>query len=91
VAKPAIIVPWPGAAENHQLDNARTLSDHGAAICLEQADLSVDRLASELTALIDDRDRLETIAVAAHQLGERHRGPSLIDAIERAARGAGRG
>ena len=37
---PAIVVPWPGAAENHQLDNARTLSDLGAAMLVDQSTLT---------------------------------------------------
>lgn len=86
VGAPAIIIPWPGAAENHQLDNARTLADHGAAICLDQRELSVDRLQRELDALIAQPARLAALGAAAHRLGERHRGPSLIDAIEDASR-----
>ena len=49
---PAIIVPWPDAAENHQLDNARTLTDRGAAVLVEQHDLTTARLADQLDALI---------------------------------------
>ena len=48
---PAILVPWPGAAENHQIDNARQLSDHGAAILVEQPDLTADRLVAEIDRL----------------------------------------
>ncbi|HEY7626123.1 MAG TPA: UDP-N-acetylglucosamine--N-acetylmuramyl-(pentapeptide) pyrophosphoryl-undecaprenol N-acetylglucosamine transferase, partial [Ilumatobacteraceae bacterium] len=44
VGMPAVIVPWPAAAEDHQLDNARQLSDRDAAILMEERDLSVDRL-----------------------------------------------
>ena len=45
---PAVIVPWPGAAENHQVDNARELSDHHGAVLIEERDLDVDRLISEI-------------------------------------------
>jgi|GEM_PF-4490207 len=34
--KPAIIVPWSGAAENHQYYNAKLLSDTGAAVLVEE-------------------------------------------------------
>jgi UDP-N-acetylglucosamine--N-acetylmuramyl-(pentapeptide) pyrophosphoryl-undecaprenol N-acetylglucosamine transferase len=82
---PAIVVPWPGAAENHQVDNARTLSDGGAAILLEQHDLSGDRLEAEVADLMSHPDRLAAIGAAAHREGERHRGPSLIELIEEVA------
>ena len=82
---PAIVVPWPGAAENHQVDNARTLSDQGAAILLEQADLTADRLEHEVAGLITDQGRLAALGAAAYREGERHRGRSLIELIEEVA------
>ena len=82
---PAIVVPWPGAAENHQVDNARTLSGVGAAILLAQTDLDADRLEAEVAGLMADRDRLGRIATAARVEGERHRGSSLIELIEEVA------
>jgi UDP-N-acetylglucosamine--N-acetylmuramyl-(pentapeptide) pyrophosphoryl-undecaprenol N-acetylglucosamine transferase len=74
-------VPWPGAAENHQLDNARTLTDHGAAVLLEQHDLSAGSLADALDRLIHDPDALAAMSARAHAEGARHRGDSLIDLI----------
>lgn len=82
---PAVVVPWPGAAENHQVDNARTLTDVGAAVLLEEADLTVDRLATVLADLLDHPDRLAEVGARAFAEGERHRGDSLIDLIETVA------
>ena len=82
---PAIVVPWPDAAENHQLDNARTLSDLGAAVLVEQAALTVDRLCSEVDDLVAHPERRATISRAARAAGERHRGDSLIDLIDEVA------
>ena len=46
---PAILVPWPGAAENHQVDNARWLADEGAAVLRRAAPtLTADRLIAEI-------------------------------------------
>ena len=82
---PGIIVPWPGAAENHQVDNARILSEPGAAILLEQRDLSGARLAEVIGELVEDRSALERIGAAADEAGARHRGNSLIDLVEEVA------
>jgi UDP-N-acetylglucosamine:LPS N-acetylglucosamine transferase len=82
---PAVVVPWPGAAENHQLDNARTLTDCGAAVLLEEHDLSTERLTAVIGGLIDHRDRLAALSTAAHAEGERHRGDSLIHLIDAVA------
>lgn len=82
---PAIVVPWPDAAENHQLDNARVLSDQGAAVLVEQRDLTVDRLVAEIGALQADPGRLAVIAHRAHEAGAVHRSGALVGVIERVA------
>lgn len=48
----AILVPYPHAVDDHQTANARYLSEAGAAILIQQVDLSPQRLAVELRALI---------------------------------------
>lgn len=83
---PAIVVPWPDAADDHQTANARTLSDVGAAVLVDQRDLTVDRLASEIERLAGDPEALAAIGEAAWHDGERHRSSSLIDVIEDVAR-----
>jgi len=85
VGMPALIVPWPGAAAGHQLDNARQLSDHGGAMLFEEPDLTVDRLISEIDSMIGDPSRLRRMSQAAAALGERHRSGALVDLIERVA------
>ncbi|MEO5724215.1 MAG: UDP-N-acetylglucosamine--N-acetylmuramyl-(pentapeptide) pyrophosphoryl-undecaprenol N-acetylglucosamine transferase [Ilumatobacteraceae bacterium] len=84
---PAIVVPWPGAAQNHQVDNARELSDRGAAVLIEQADLTVDRLISEIDRLQGDPNALAEIAVAARTAGALTRSGALVRVVERVAAG----
>ena len=85
VGMPALIVPWPGAAENHQVDNARQLSDHRAAVLIEERDLTVDRLLREIELVMSDPTTLAEMSAAASAIGERHRGSALVDLIERVA------
>jgi len=82
---PAIVVPWPGAAENHQLDNARTLTDHGAAVLLEERDLALASLQAAVGRLLERPGELASIGAAARLQGERHRGDSLIELIDAVA------
>ncbi len=42
--KPAIFIPLPTAADNHQVYNAQVLSEEKAALLIEQKDLSVEKL-----------------------------------------------
>ena len=86
VGAPAIVVPWPGAAENHQVDNARVLSDRNAAVLIEQADLTVDRLVAEIESFHAHPDRLHELATQAHAEGELHRSGALVGVVERVAR-----
>ena len=53
----AILIPFPQATDDHQRANARTLEAAGAAVMLDQADLTGERLAAELRALLTDDDR----------------------------------
>lgn len=51
---PAILIPLPSAAADHQTHNARALAEAGAAVLLPQSELSPDRLGRELHALLAD-------------------------------------
>lgn len=83
VGVPAIVVPWPGAAENHQVDNAKMLSDHDAAILVEQSDLTVDRLVTEVEHFVARPDELAGLAARARAEGELHRSGKLVELVER--------
>ena len=59
IGRPAILVPYPNATENHQYYNALTLSNAHAAILIEDKDLTRARLVDEVSKLYTDRQRLE--------------------------------
>jgi UDP-N-acetylglucosamine--N-acetylmuramyl-(pentapeptide) pyrophosphoryl-undecaprenol N-acetylglucosamine transferase len=65
--KPAIFVPLPTAADDHQTQNAATLVDGGAARLLRQSEFSSDRVVSEIAELLRDRPRLAAMAEAARR------------------------
>jgi UDP-N-acetylglucosamine--N-acetylmuramyl-(pentapeptide) pyrophosphoryl-undecaprenol N-acetylglucosamine transferase len=62
---PAILVPLPTAAADHQTHNARALADAGAAIHLPQSELTVDRLDAAIRALLDDPAAMARLAAGA--------------------------
>jgi UDP-N-acetylglucosamine--N-acetylmuramyl-(pentapeptide) pyrophosphoryl-undecaprenol N-acetylglucosamine transferase len=51
---PAILVPLPTAAADHQTANARAIADAGAAVCVPQSSLTVDALAAAVTHMASD-------------------------------------
>jgi UDP-N-acetylglucosamine--N-acetylmuramyl-(pentapeptide) pyrophosphoryl-undecaprenol N-acetylglucosamine transferase len=67
--KPAILVPFPYAADDHQTVNARSLSTSGAALLIQEKDLTAASLADELRRLEADRDRLRRMGRASGLLG----------------------
>jgi len=64
----AILIPFPQATDDHQRANARTLEAAGAAVMVDQADLSGERLAAELRSLLTDDDRRIAMATRARGL-----------------------
>jgi UDP-N-acetylglucosamine--N-acetylmuramyl-(pentapeptide) pyrophosphoryl-undecaprenol N-acetylglucosamine transferase len=64
----SILVPFPHAVDDHQTANAKFLADHGAAILIQQRDLSADRLAQLIGSL--DRPKLLEMARKARALGK---------------------
>jgi len=69
VGLPAILVPYPYAADDHQRRNAEAVQAGGAATLILDRDLSPERLADELVRLLDDADRRQQMGAAARALG----------------------
>ena len=81
VGVPSIVVPWPGAAENHQWENARQLADANAVVVIDETDLAGRSLAVEIEALRRDDMRRNQLQQNARDLGARHRSDSLARLI----------
>jgi UDP-N-acetylglucosamine--N-acetylmuramyl-(pentapeptide) pyrophosphoryl-undecaprenol N-acetylglucosamine transferase len=65
---PSILVPFPHAVDDHQTHNARFLADGGAAVLVQQRDLSARRLADLLLGFT--RDKLVEMANRARALAK---------------------
>ena len=74
--KPAILIPSPYVAEDHQRYNAMALVDKGAARCLEEKDLTADSLWALIGELTASPDTLRS-------MGERAKSAAVPDAAER--------
>ncbi len=66
--RPAILVPFPHATDDHQLHNARALAAAGAALVLEDRDCTPARLTATIGELTADRSRVATMAAAARKM-----------------------
>jgi len=66
--KPAIFVPFPRAADDHQRVNAEALARHGAAVLVEESKLEGVWLAETIATLLQDSARLRHMSEAAREL-----------------------
>ena len=66
---PAIFIPFPQAADDHQTTNAKDMTDRGAGVLLPQSEMTATRLADEVMALLQNRGSRDSMAKAAGALG----------------------
>jgi UDP-N-acetylglucosamine--N-acetylmuramyl-(pentapeptide) pyrophosphoryl-undecaprenol N-acetylglucosamine transferase len=79
LGRPAILIPYPHATDDHQTANARAFAEAGGGWLLPQASLSQDLLSRRIESLLTDRMALTAAAASAARFGRR-------DAAQRLAR-----
>jgi UDP-N-acetylglucosamine--N-acetylmuramyl-(pentapeptide) pyrophosphoryl-undecaprenol N-acetylglucosamine transferase len=84
--KPAIFVPFPRAADDHQRVNAEALARAGAAVVVEESKLEGVWLAETISALLQDPSRLASMSAAARSLAHPN---AALEIAAMAARVAG--
>jgi UDP-N-acetylglucosamine--N-acetylmuramyl-(pentapeptide) pyrophosphoryl-undecaprenol N-acetylglucosamine transferase len=85
--KPAVLIPLPTAADDHQRKNAEVLARAGAAELIEQKDLTGPLLAERIVALAADAGRREAMARAARAFARPDAARAIVDrALELARR-----
>ena len=77
---PAILVPSPNVAEDHQTKNAHALSDHGAAITVTDAD-APQKLAETVLDTVFDTARLEQMSKAVREMALPDADEKIVDQI----------
>lgn len=82
---PAILVPLPSAAEDHQTSNARALTDRGAAVLVKDAD-AVGGLEEAVLQLVNDPDRRNRLRSAILAMGMENAADAIAMEVMRIAR-----
>lgn len=80
--KPAVLIPLPRAAHQHQHENARLLESAGAAVMCEQGNLTGRRLAELLSGLLGDPSRLQAMSDASRLLGRPNAAGTIVEVCE---------
>ena len=85
--KAAIFIPFPFATDDHQRKNAEAFEKAGAGRLILQRDLTGERLARELFALLDEPGRIDRMETASRQLGRRDSAERAVDLAMKVAGG----
>src|SRR5437763_14257109 len=82
-ALPAILIPFPYAAEDHQTRNAVIFVRAGAALLLKESDLTAESLAQKIRELIEHPNQLRHLAQASARLAPKNAAALVVETMER--------
>ena len=88
-ALPAVLVPYPHAAGDHQAANARWMEQAGAAVVVRDAELTPERLRREVDAIALDSERLRAMSEASGALARPHAARDVAAEVLAAATAGG--
>ena len=80
--RPAILVPYPHATDDHQSANALSVEDHGAGWLIPQDGFTPEALKMHLERFVNHPDVLNVAAAEAHQAGGKKAAAKLADLAE---------
>jgi UDP-N-acetylglucosamine--N-acetylmuramyl-(pentapeptide) pyrophosphoryl-undecaprenol N-acetylglucosamine transferase len=86
--RPAILIPFAAATDDHQTANAREMVKAGGARAIQQSTFTPDVLARQIEALAMDPVALNNAAARALSVGRPHAARDLADLVERVGNGA---
>ena len=68
---PSILIPFPYAADDHQMRNAEIFARAGAAFVLKESDLSPELLTQKISVMIDQPEQLRRMSESSARLAPR--------------------
>lgn len=81
IGKPSILIPYPYAAGNHQVLNAKRFSDAGAAEVILESELTPELLAEKLSSIISSPERQRNMALNARQLFKKDAARRIVESV----------
>jgi UDP-N-acetylglucosamine--N-acetylmuramyl-(pentapeptide) pyrophosphoryl-undecaprenol N-acetylglucosamine transferase len=85
--RPAILIPYPSATDDHQTANAREMTKAGGARTIQQDNFTPEVLARQIEAMAQDPIALNNAAARALSVGRPHAARDLADLVERVGNG----
>ena len=91
VGRPALLVPFPHATDNHQTANAEGLCDAGGGWIVQQDSFTPEVLAERLSSLLRLGPTLTVAARCSHQMGKPEAAAQLSNLVVEVVTGNGNG
>ena len=88
---PALLIPYPYAADDHQTGNAGYYVNRGGAKIFRESTLNGERLAGEITALVQSSEQLQIMSGAMQSQGKPEATELILDVCEQLADKGGAG
>jgi len=85
IGRPAILIPYAAAADDHQSANAATLAETGGAVALPESGLDAGTLSGHIAAILGDPARAEAMAAAVLATARPEAAEALADLVEEIA------
>src|SRR5437764_930891 len=82
-ALPAVLIPFPYAAEDHQTRNAEIFTRADAAVILKESEIAGDSLGRKIRELIEDADKLRRMSENSAQLAPKNAAALVVETMER--------
>jgi UDP-N-acetylglucosamine--N-acetylmuramyl-(pentapeptide) pyrophosphoryl-undecaprenol N-acetylglucosamine transferase len=82
---PGILIPYPFAAENHQLRNAKIFAAEGAAEIVEESQINTGKLVSTIDGILSKPDRRKLMSERMRALAPTESASRIAEIVERAA------
>ena len=86
IGRAAILVPFAAATNNHQELNARVVERAGGAVVITEKELTPERLAAAITAIVTDPDKAAAMGAASKALATPNATKKIVDLIEKIQR-----
>ncbi len=83
---PAILIPSPNVAANHQEKNARVLADRGGAVLILEKDCGAETLYAQITKLLEDPAKMDQMSTALRSWMILDSAERICDLMERLAK-----
>jgi len=79
--RPAVLIPFPAATDDHQRKNAKVLADAGAAVLIDEKDLSPESLGEAAGTILADAARRQAMSGAMSGFARPDAAARIVDRV----------